>query len=327
MNAYIFKLKFISPVHFGDTGIDLENVQEVVNSDTFFSALVNALSANLGKSEADRIINEFLNDPPFKFTSLFPFYKDLFFLPKPLNDSFIDEDLKRSMGKELKKINWLEKKDFFHWVSKESLNESQIQKIRDYQSLVKNSYKKEIRPRVTIDRNTNSTTIYHCGYIYYCKEGGLYGLVCLKDKNYLERFKLVLNLLGQTGLGGEKTYGCGMFAIELQEVDETFREILSLESNEYTLLSLYHPSNEEFEKIDNILDCYNFIRKKGWISSGRHSLPLKRKSVGFITEGSTLKDTIKGTLVDVTPEDVSANYLTHKVYRYGYAFTVPFRGL
>jgi CRISPR-associated protein Csm4 len=103
MNTYIFKLKFKGPVHFGDTGIDLENVQPTISSDTLFSALVNALSANLGNQEADKFISDFQQKPPFLVSSLFPYVGNVYYLPKPLDDSFIDKDVKRKAGKELKK--------------------------------------------------------------------------------------------------------------------------------------------------------------------------------------------------------------------------------
>lgn len=327
MDAYIFKLNFIAPVHFGDTGIDLENVQETVNSDTLFSALINAISANLSRNVADKFVNDFLQDPPFLFTSLFPYFENTYFLPKPLDDSFLDENLKQEFGKELKKIAWLKKEDFLNWILNKNLTKEKLNEIKQYQSEVKELSLKEIRPRVTIDRITNQTTIYHCGYTYFKKNAGLYGLVAFKNNDYFDKFKVAINLLGQTGLGGEKTYGCGLFESELLKIDEVFKEILNAKTQKITLLSLYHPTENEFTKLDRILDSYNFIRKKGWITSGRLALPLKRKSVGFITEGSVLKDAVSGTLVDVTPENVPKDCLSHKVYRYGYAFLVPFRGL
>lgn len=327
MDAYIFKLNFIAPVHFGDTGIDLENLQETVNSDTLFSALINAISANLGNNEAEKFISDFLKDPPFLFTSLFPYFENTYFLPKPLDDVFLDENIKREFGKDFKKIGWLKKEDFLNWILNKNLTKEKLDQIKQYQSEVKELFLKEIRPRVTIDRITNQTTIYHCGYIYFKKNAGLYGLVVFKNNDYFDKFNTAMNLLGQTGLGGEKTYGCGLFETEIIKIDEIFKEILNANTQKITLLSLYHPTEEEFNKLETILECYNFIRKKGWITSGRLALPLKRKSVGFITEGSVLKDTVFGTLVDVTPENIPTNYLSHKVYRYGYAFLVPFRGL
>lgn len=327
MDAYIFKLKFTSPVHFGDTGIDLENVMETVSSDTLFSALVNAIAANLGIEEASKFVNDFFKNPPCLFTSLFPYNENNLFLPKPMDDSFIDSDLKREFGKNLKKINWLKKEDFLAWLKREVFSKEKIKELSEYQNIVKNSYNKEIRPRVTIDRMTNQTTIYHCGYIHFCTNAGLYGLVYLRDTNYFNKFKLALNLLGQTGLGGEKTYGCGMFEVEIKEIDSVYNAILNLNAQKFTLLSLYHPEVEELQELNDILECYNFMRKKGWITSGRYALPIKRKSVGFITEGSVLNKPVRGTLVDVTPENIPDDILKHKVFRYGYAFTVPLRGL
>lgn len=323
METYIFKLKFKGPVHFGDTGIDLENVQEYVSSDTIFSAMVNALSIYYGPEEAEKLIKEFLQNPPFLLSSLFVFNRELYFLPKPMDDSFIPEEIKRTKGKELKKLRWLERKDFIKWQRQDSLTNEDIQIMKDKQSEYTNAFTREIRPRVTLDRITQQSSIYHCGYLYFKQEAGLYGLVAFKDKSYVDEFKSILTLLGQTGIGGEKTYGCGMFEAEIEAADNVFKTILQTKTNNYTLLSLYHPSPKELTTFTNNLIAYDIIRKKGWITSGRNALPLKRKSVGFITEGSVLNKNLKGCLVDVTPENISDDILSHSVYRYGYAFTAP----
>jgi CRISPR-associated protein Csm4 len=75
--------------------------------------------------------------------------------------------------------------------------------------------------------------------------------------------------------------------------------------------------------IKNALIAYDVVRRKGWVTSGRYALPLKRKSVGFFTEGSVLKTQPRGCIVDVTPEGASLDILQHDIYRYGYAFTAP----
>jgi len=324
MKTYIFKLLFKGPVHFGDTGIDLENVQPTLSSDSLFSAIVNAVSANLGAEEANRLITEFQKKPPFLVSSLFPYIENCYYLPKPLDDSFIDKEIKKKVGKELKKLMWLEKRDFLRWLREEKFSDNDILEMCKNQ---KKFYEIEIRPRVTIDRITGQTSIYHCGYLYYYDNAGLYGLVYFRDNAYFKKFEMFLNLLSFTGIGGEKTYGCGLFDFKILELDSAFNAIFNLNSDRYTLLSLYHPNDEEIKKLNDILVYYNFVRKKGWISSGRQSLTLKRKSVGFITEGSVVNQRIKGKLLDVTPDNISKEALKHKVYRYGYAFTAPFRGL
>lgn len=325
MNVYLFRLKFKGPVHFGDTGIDLENVHETVNSDTLFSALINVVKIYYGSKEAEDIIKRFLHDPPFIVSSLFIYKGDLYFLPRPMDDSFISEEIKRSKGKDLKKLKWLEKRDFLKWQRRENLTAEDIECMVKKQSEYKEAFMKEIRPRISLDRTTQQSSIYHCGYIYFKEDAGLYGLVSFNDKDFVERFKTILSLLGQTGIGGERTYGCGIFEPVFEPLDSIFIDILRAEVGSYILLSLYHPSKEEEGILINNLLYYDILRKKGWITSGRNSLPLKRKSVGFITEGSVLKNPLKGSLVDVTPDNPPAGILSHKVYRYGYAFTAPLK--
>ncbi|BCB96601.1 type III-A CRISPR-associated RAMP protein Csm4 [Dissulfurispira thermophila] len=324
MEVYLFKLRFRGPVHFGDTGIDLENVQETVSSDTLFSALMNTISIYYERNEAEDLIEKFINNPPFIFTSLFVYHKGLYFLPKPMDDTFISEDTKRLKGKELKKLKWLEISDFLNWHSQSNLTDKDISNMQQKQSLYTDAFVREIRPRVVLDRITQQSSIYHCGYIYFKKNAGLYGLVAFSDKGFIEKFKNILYLLGQTGIGGERTYGCGTFKIEsFEPVDSTFNMILHTNTDKYTILSLYHPAQDERQNLRNNLLSYDIIRKKGWITTGRKALTLKRKSVGFITEGSVSKGPLKGCLVDITPDNPPPDTLSHRVYRYGYAFTAP----
>jgi CRISPR-associated protein Csm4 len=325
MKVYIYKLQFQGSTHFGDTGIDLENVCEWVTSDTLFSALVNALYSIKGSDAATEFVDNFKETPPFIMSSLFLYSRDSFYLPRPLADDGIAPELKKSMGKELKKIKWLNADGFLKWI-KGDITVDDIKTMHSEQEKYKKEFTIEIRPRVTLDRTTQNSSIYHAGYVYFKEDAGLYGLVAFNDSTAKDKFQLLLKSLGEIGLGGEKTYGCGMYKIEpLQEVSGSLRSLMEGHADRFTLLSLYHPSDNEQTAIADSLVAYDVTRKKGWISSGRYALPLKRKSVGFFTEGSVLKKQLKGCLVDVTPDAVSSEMLNHKVYRYGYAFTAPLR--
>lgn len=334
MKVLLYKLRFKGSVHFGDTGIDLENVQEYISSDTLFSALINAMSIYEGSKKVEMLIERFLHNPlpPFFITSLFVYNRDFYFLPRPLNElSLLDRlresrvnELKDLKWKELKKLKWVEKSYFLRWL-RQDIKEEEIEEMLNNQAFYKEAFVREIRPRVTLDRVTNQSSLYHCGYIHFRRDAGLYGLVAFRDDDFVERFKELILLLGETGLGGEKTYGCGRFEVEFKDPDRTFTEILNIQTEDYTLLSLYHPSEEEKEELADNLLYYETVRKRGWITSGRHALPLKRKSVGFIVEGSVLRKPFRGTLIDVTPDNPPAGILNHPVYRYGYAFIAPFK--
>ncbi len=326
MKVYLYKLKFKGATHFGDTGIDLENVSEWVNSDTLFSALMNANRVLNGKDATSTLIGAFKDKPPFLISSLFLYQGDNHFLPRPLFDDHISRDLKREMGKELKKLRWLTLRGFLKWMNGSNIKKVDIEEMKSLQDEYRNAFTYEIRPRVTLDRVTQNSAIYHAGYVHFKQGAGLYGLVAFHDESYIEHFKNILKTVGEIGLGGERTYGAGMFEIvSFDQVTGLFEEILNINIPIYTLISLYHPSESEAVTIVDKLIAFDTLRKKGWITSGRYALPLKRKSVGFIIEGSVLGEQPVGSLVDVTPDSAPFEILNHRVYRYGYAFTVPLR--
>lgn len=324
MDVYLYKLKFEGPTHFGETGIDLENVNERVTSDTFFSALINAMSIVYSKEKVTEFVNTFKEQPPFLISSLYLYRNDKYFLPRPMDESYIPGEIRKDKGKEIKKLKWLDPAGFKKWVSGIPLFEDDLEAFVSLQQVYRDAFKVEIRPRVSLDRITQSSNIYHCGYVYFRERAGLYGFVAFDESSTMELFRKLLITLGETGLGGEKTYGCGLFElVSMEKVSGVFEEILLHDSKTYTLLSLYHPSEQEIPDIKNALIAYDVVRGKGWVTSGRYALPLKRKSVGFFTEGSVLSKLPGGCLVDVKPDAFPLDALHHGVYRYGYAFTAP----
>ena len=323
MDVYVFKLKFKGPAHFGETGIDLENVSERVGSDTLFSALVNAHKEVYGIKETTEFVENYSKKPQFIISSLFVYLENKIFLPRPLIDLRIDNEIKRNYGKDLKKIKWLDLKGFENWL-KSNLNDEEIERMKSLQIEYSEAYTTEIRPRVTLDRTTSQSNIYHSGLVYFKKNTGLYGFVAFTDTKFIKNFQTMLRILGQFGLGGEKTYGCGMFEIEMFErVSENLRKIFFRQSDIHIILSLYHPDNEEISSLKGNAIAYDIVRKRGWITTGRYALPYKRKSVGFFVEGSVFRNKPSGTIVDVTPDELE-NELPHRIFRNGYAFTIPF---
>lgn len=324
MDVFIYKLKFKGPTHFGETGIDLENVNERVSSGTLFSALINAMSVVSPKEKVNEFVNTYKQLPSFLVSSLFLYRDDIFFLPRPMDDSHIPAELRKDKGKEIKKLKWLDPASFKKWITGVHLVEDDLNALVSLQQAYRDTFKIEIRPRVSLDRVTQNSNIYHCGYVYFRDGAGLYGLVSFNDLSTVELFRKLLITLGETGLGGEKTYGCGLFElVSMEKASGVFNEILFHDVKTYTLLSLYYPSEHEIPDISNTLIAYDVVRERGWITSGRYALPLKRKSVGFFTEGSVLSSKPGGCLVDVTPEGSPLGALQHEVYRYGYAFTAP----
>ena len=75
MKYYLFTLKFLTPVHFGDSGNggNLERVSMTCSADTFFSALCNE-AAMISKDCVETLVNKFA-EGKVKLSSLFPFYQ------------------------------------------------------------------------------------------------------------------------------------------------------------------------------------------------------------------------------------------------------------
>jgi CRISPR-associated protein Csm4 len=326
MNTYLYRLSFRGPTHFGETGIDLENVSEWVCSDTLFSALMNAMREFDGTEVVSEFLDRSLLNPPFILSSLFLYSGETCFLPRPLHDVHIPEEVKREKGKELKRLRWLTSEAFREWFNPEAFDQDNMKGMTESHEVYKKAFAREIRPRVSLDRVTQNSNIYHAGYVHFGRESGLYGLVAFDDPRTTSMFKDLLIALGETGLGGEKAYGCGTYdLLSFEKVSGVFKELLNGQYPYYTLLSLYHPSNYERDGLEQTFTAYDLKRRRGWISSGRNALPLKRKSAGFFTEGSVSTSPLRGTLVDVTPDALPLTLLSHKVYRNGLAFTAPLR--
>jgi CRISPR-associated protein Csm4 len=86
-------------------------------------------------------------------------------------------------------------------------------------------------------------------------------------------------------------------------------------------LSLYIPHEEE---IPNLKDgFYELTVRKGYIFSPEVK-SLRKKSVITFSEGSVFPGSITGSIVDVSPGE---HPVPHKVYKYGYALTLPYGGL
>ena len=126
MEVYIYKLKFKGSTHFGETGIDLENVSEWVNSDTLFSAIINAMSQFNQKDDVSEFVNIFKKNPPFLLSSLFVYYNNFQFLPRPMDDYHLSDEIRRKKTKELKRIKWLTLDSFKKRMGEGQLSEDDI---------------------------------------------------------------------------------------------------------------------------------------------------------------------------------------------------------
>ena len=79
----------------------------------------------------------------------------------------------------------------------------------------------------------------------------------------------------------------------------------------------------EKERLSEAVEAWDLEERRGYVVTGRYTTTLKRKRVRFLSAGSVFKEPLQGMLADVTPENHPALGLPHRVYRAGFALTLP----
>ncbi|MFN9608428.1 MAG: type III-A CRISPR-associated RAMP protein Csm4, partial [Pseudanabaena sp.] len=319
----LVKLDFKNnPAHFGELGIGMDETSERVRSDTLFSALVISY-ARIGKN-VDTLLRRFHQEEvPFRLSSSFIYReqdgKTTYFLPRPKyppTNYPTGDDLK--IAKDYKKLNFLDLETWKNWYQNGSFNKDA--------ELPENFYSKcfdiDKQPKIAIDRNTRATNLYHTSFVRYRSKSndksGLYFLIEFNDEsleNDLNDLKAALELLGEEGLGGEKSSGAGQFEASWHDLDEIWKELIKFDGNFQSLISLYW--DDELISLDN--SSYELQERGGWITSS--SKNQRRKKVVMFAEGSVFSEIPKGKLANVTPPEFSQ----HKIYRSGIAVSLPIK--
>ncbi|NUQ82509.1 MAG: type III-A CRISPR-associated RAMP protein Csm4 [Bacteroidetes bacterium] len=131
----------------------------------------------------------------------------------------------------------------------------------------------------------------------------------------LNRYLAALRMLGDEGIGGNRSTGCGKFS---PVVPNDFQQKPDRTSPLVFCLSVLSPKDEG--DFGRLLRYDLFIRGGG--SLGRFgNQDLHRKQARFCKEGAIGRPGIDGRLVDLSPAQ-SGN--DHPVFRNGIAFTIPF---
>jgi len=178
-------------------------------------------------------------------------------------------------------------------------------------------------PHVTVDRRTQAGNIYERSATWFAPGVDIALPVIWRDEAHRARAEQALVLLGETGIGGERSAGYGQFDVAPRDDGDTERRTWPDVDAAATFVTLapYHPRPDEVTGgVFASPASYDFVVSEGWIE--RTTL---RQAVRLVTAGSVLcrlpGQSVYGSLVDVTPAAMS-----HPVYRYGYAFPLPCAG-
>lgn len=314
MKFLLCKLKPKGPFHIGEREAWLEGSETFIHSDTLFSALCNAWRLVYGKDKLESLLMKYQeNSPPFLLSSAFPFWKDTPFFPVPLNLT-----PKEKKDKKIRFISFDLLKLLFREKRGENLSETG-ETIPDNKE--EKPWTLENIPRVGLNRLNNhpGENFFHFGQVFYKKDAVLFFLIHFIDSLIEKELKAVIRLLSDEGIGGDRTCGKGFFEYP---VFQDFEYQPPIDPDAYYMLSLFYPSSDDMNHISFKKSYYDLLERKGYIySEGGKSL--RRKSLRLFREGSIFpsKQNLQGKIADITPEA----FKLHKVFRFGTAFTFPFK--
>lgn len=315
-----YRLSFTAPFHVDSRGNSFyEESESFIHSDTLSAAILSAWALLDPLDAEERAIN-----PPFILSSGFPFYNQSYFLPRAVSTNNAKNDLQNA--KKMKKIQWLEI-SLWHkslispeWVNCVDLQQGILQgslafeKSQHRQATEEKLWAEEERPRLAIDRATNSAIngqLFNFNRIWFNPNGGLYFLAKFPDLKKQHGFEAALELLSDSGIGADRSNGNGFF--NWQKVQNPGLNWAEPHDKAVTL-SLVNPAPSDYRSswLDNA--AYKLISRGGWIGQSG----LRKKRLRMFSEGSVFNQPLQGQVVDITPEGFALN----RVYRDGRGFFV-----
>lgn len=317
MNFQLVRLRFRQPLHLSRGKLNTyESSEQTLHSDTVQAALfVCALQLYNEATALDF-------QDKVRISSAFPFVGDEFWLPRPLKLRLDDDP---STRKELKKIKYLKKAHFEQVLRGEK---PPVSEILEYGDIWKQIWKEDVTQRVLIDRVNAGSTPFYLEKLYPVNGHVDRGLFLLIKNEGFEAAKLqsLFRLLGDNGIGLQRSLGNGTFDIENLEIED-FALSLPDSGSAWVNLSLYRPADEvQVGNIQLERSHYQLLKRGGWLSSPEDTqhMRLRKKSVLMFSEGSVLAfdgDAPVGKIEDLDPREDDP----HPVFRDGRGIFLPMK--
>lgn len=352
MQTILLKCKPNAQFHFGritlgEDATNLDDTSDYLHSDTLFSAIINT-AAMLDNEKANELVENFENG---NLTISSAFYcleigeKWIYFLPKPVTCSILElPKSEQEFHKKYKKVAFIsqavwqkgiEPKDWNSecifiqdrfLIHQDELQEYKTEEIEKLQIFSKISL-----PKVKVSTQNPNNRLYNQTNISIADNKPLkidkkeilpnvhfYFLVKEKNNNYetkhYKKLKLILEILADTGIGGERSVGCGK--LEGIEIKENSFAIEEVNQNGFGTLSLTIPKDKEFETIE----YYDLITRGGRATGNKISdTQIERlKRIKMLKEGAVLKTEIIGKTESIKPKKNENPFL-----RNGLCFSLP----
>lgn len=318
--------------HFGkyaaDSDTALNDSDEIMHSDTLFSAIVNTYSEIYG--DANELIVSF-ESGHITISSLNYCLKQggefIWFLPKPVNFNLFEIQDSIRDNKSFKGINYISKKVWENMQNPASLSDEDIlildKKFAVYANEIilpengnKEDFIKEFflskiitLPKVLVRDNPERKTIYQLSVTeiadnsaivndlkvhYYFMLDIAEGISADMDK----RISNTIQMLAYMGIGAERSTIGKIESIE--EINNWKISIADADADKVCSVSLFSPQSTEMDKL---LYYKTFLRGGRRLERSEDENKKFLKSVRMIQEGAIVDKSVKGNLADISPTD------------------------
>lgn len=306
MKYCLYKLKFLTPVHFGNSagGGKLDRVSLTCSADTYFSALCQE-AADLGKSV--EMFVKLFSDSKLVISSLFPYFDNIatkeleLYLPKPLIIGKAAEHKAASyqeVKSEATALKKLKKSVYIRSSEMESFYKALMDGER-YVTAAPVFASDYISTRVNM--RGEQPLPYYVGSYVFMEEAGLYFVAAAEDEENMTLLAELVESLGYSGIGGKKSSGYGKYEAsriyldaENQSPDMAALEQLlkAVEPAINMCIAPLCPENGQGEAVKG--GSYKLIKRSGFVASDEENI--KRSSFYMLAEGSCFATRLKGEM-------------------------------
>jgi len=324
MPSSIVRFRPAGPWRFGpDTGAR-DRVDLIYHSDSLYAAVTSAmLRLGLGEEWLDATVRRQDGEPEVRFSSMFPFQRDVLFVTPPCNMWPPPPSTKIRF----KSARFVPVSIVKALVADQNIDENRWIIDGESQCMISSGegpFRIGLRSGAAVDRITGvGSDAQATACLEFGRDAGLWAMVVFSGAEAQDRWKprvvSALRLLADSGFGGERSRGWGRCSDPQWNGS---RDLLNWSpgpesTTAYWMLSLYAPS--EADGIDWKTGNYNTVLRTGRTESTAKWGALKRSTL-MIGEGSVLMSpqAPKGEARDVAPEEVG-----HPVYRAGFAVAIP----
>lgn len=307
-----YSLQFFSGLHVDSKGSGSpETVDPFIRSDTLSAALCLAWKDLYPEDLTD----EFFFNPPVRVSSAFPFCDKVLLFPVPQWRFWKENQGDLLRRKEMKKVQWLSRGLMEEIATGVRIDYNDVEIVGSSVALSKQEFAEAgdlnrnsplwmlgERQRVAVDRFAcpEGGQTFFFALQFFAQNSGLY-FIASGDDNALNRLERVLDYLGDTGLGADRSSGLGHFIVR-ETGSVNFRKPRQKEG--WISLSLFNPGDDDNLK-DLTRNCaYDLVTRSGWISGSS----LGRPPIRAFAEGSYFGVRPKGRIVRMLPEAIRNEY-------------------